>query len=438
MSNSSTPIFVPSRSSSPIDNAGNTPYIVTSPPPESPTDSEMALPHKQMIEHIARILNIEEEEVRRQFPSNCSLLSIDVSPPRHHIPIPDTLPSYPGDEFANIVDPSYPNSPPSSPEPLPVPPPHETMTRASPFDDRRMAVVLYDKLAAQEALTQAQEANAERQTPSPTGPQPGVHPGPGWIENWTETNTCHYFVIPDDEEDVIAPFVCYDMTGPFPELLATNGRNCTVHSHPLHARADNQPRTPLSPRDELLFVDKLVYSSAIDYAVRQEEDPTLAGEIKHFRSHHKKATKLAQEMGCIHEALETERQALYRSSNRLAAANAPQRVLRHIGHTLRQSPYFSAHQIKKIHIAIQNRAVEAWGSGRTACEWCGKMGHHIEHCHSIGYCRHCSRRGHTGMDCMRPHDMCQDGGLCKVYPNHPNFENRHCAAEDEQYYFNDV
>ena len=42
------------------------------------------------------------------------------------------------------------------------------------------------------------------------------------------------------------------------------------------------------------------------------------------------------------------------------------------------------------------------------------------------------------MDCMRPHDMCQDGGLCKVYPNHPNFENGHCAAEDEQYYFGDV
>ena len=53
----------------------------------------MAIPHKQMIEHIARILNIEEEEVRRQFPSNRSLLPIDISPPRHQIPIPDTLPS---------------------------------------------------------------------------------------------------------------------------------------------------------------------------------------------------------------------------------------------------------------------------------------------------------------------------------------------------------
>ena len=398
----------------------------------------MALPHEQMIEHIACLLNIEEEEVCRQFPSNCSLLPIDVSPPHRQISIPDTLPFYPGDELADHVDPSFPNSPPSSPEPLPVPPPYKTITRASPFDDRHMAVVLYDKLVAQQALTQTREANAERQTPSPTSPQPGIHPGPGWIKNWTATNTRHYFVIPNSKEDMITTFVCYDMTGPFPELLVTNGRNCTVHSCPLHAHADTQPRTPLSPRDELLFIDKAVYSSAIDYTIKQEEDPTLAGEVKYFRSHHKQAAKLAQEIGHIHEALETERQALYRSSDRLAATNAPQRVLRHVGRTLYQSPYFSSCQIKKIHVAIQNCAVEAWGSGNTACDWCGKMGHHIEHCYSIGYCRHCSHRGHMGMDCMRPHNMCQDGGLCKVYPNHPNFKNGHCAAEDKQYYFDDV
>ena len=301
-----------------------------------------------------------------------------------------------------------------------------------------MVVVLYDKLAAQEAVNQAQEANTKRQTPSLTGPQPGVHPGPSWIENWTEINMHHYFVISDGKEDTIATFVCYDMTGLFPELLATNGCNCTVHSHPLHTCTNAQPRIPLSPHDKLLFVDKLIYSSAIDYAVRQEDDPTLAGKVKYFHSYHKKAAKLAQEMGHIREALETEQQALYCSSDYLATANAPQHILRHIRCTLRQSPYFSACQIKKIHVAIQNHAIEAWGSGNTACEWYSKMGHHIEHCHSIGYCCHCLCRGYTSMDCMHPHDMCQDGGLCKVYSNHPNFENRHCAAEDEQYYFDTI
>jgi len=132
-----------------MNSAGNTPYIVTSPPPDSPTSDKLALPHEQMIEHIACLLNIEEEEVRRQFPTVRSLLPIDRSPPAPtSVLTPDTLMlahassslndiddykgvispptlSYPGTEFENYVDPAYPNSPPiSSPEPLPVPPPH--------------------------------------------------------------------------------------------------------------------------------------------------------------------------------------------------------------------------------------------------------------------------------------------------------------------------
>jgi len=52
MSRSSSPIFVPSRSSSPANSAGNTPYIVTSPPSESiasATLSECCWPNDQMV-----------------------------------------------------------------------------------------------------------------------------------------------------------------------------------------------------------------------------------------------------------------------------------------------------------------------------------------------------------------------------------------------------
>ena len=146
MSRSSSPIFIPSRSSSPANSAGNTPYVVTSPPPDSPTDSELALPHEQMIVHIARLLNIKEEEVHCQFPTVRSLLPIDQSPPvPTSVLTPDTLMmaylsttsndvddyegihaspnlGYPGTELTNYTDPNYPNSP--SPKPLPVPPPH--------------------------------------------------------------------------------------------------------------------------------------------------------------------------------------------------------------------------------------------------------------------------------------------------------------------------
>jgi len=142
----SSPIFIPSHLSSPTNSAGNTPYVVTSPPPDSPTSEEMTLPHEQMIEHIAHLLNIEEEEVRRQFPTVRSLLPIDRSPPApvailtpntlmlstqlndvndyKGIPLPATL-SYPGTEFEHYNKPNFPNRRPiPSPKPLPVPPPH--------------------------------------------------------------------------------------------------------------------------------------------------------------------------------------------------------------------------------------------------------------------------------------------------------------------------
>jgi len=76
----SSPIFIPSHSLSPTNNTGNTPYIITSPPPYT-TNLEIAWPHQQMIEHVAWLLNIKEEEVYHHFPTNHLLLSINYSPP---------------------------------------------------------------------------------------------------------------------------------------------------------------------------------------------------------------------------------------------------------------------------------------------------------------------------------------------------------------------
>ena len=214
MSCLSSPIFILSHSSSPANSTGNTPYVVTSPPPDSPTSSKMALLHKQMIEHITCLLNVEEEEVRRQFPTVHSLLPIDRSPPAPtSVLIPDTLMlahtsttfndvddyegivsppilSYPRTEFESYVDPNYPNSPPiPSPEPLPVPPPHfhdsvsitppvtsatnstytspvipafiEDVPSCSPSPISPMAMILYQQAKTNVLEVKAMDANAE-------------------------------------------------------------------------------------------------------------------------------------------------------------------------------------------------------------------------------------------------------------------------------------
>jgi len=94
MTNANTAILVSSHSPSPIqESVGSTPYIVTSPPPDSPTDSEAAWPHQMMLEHVSTILGVDVEEVHRQFPNNRSLLPIDVPPPR--VLSPPFVPSAP-------------------------------------------------------------------------------------------------------------------------------------------------------------------------------------------------------------------------------------------------------------------------------------------------------------------------------------------------------
>jgi len=356
MSCLSSPIFIPSRSFSPANSAGNTPYIVTSPPPDSPTDSELALPYEQMINHIARLLNIKEEEVHHQFPTVCSLLPIDRSPSvPTSVLTPDTLMmahlstmfndvndyegihtspnlGYPGTELEGHVDPNYLNSPPiSSPEPLPVPPPHfhdsisvtppitsatnsmytspvipafiEDVPSCSPSPISPMAMVLYQQTETNALEAKAMDTDIEGCTPSPNGPQPGVHPGPGWQDNFNSTGTCHFFVIPDGKEDVIAPFISYDLHATFPKLLATNSHSCTVHSRPLHAHPVGQHHTTISPKDELLLTKGMQFTDLVDWALKQEDDTTLQGEVQYFRAHHSKAAQIAQRIGALKESL---------------------------------------------------------------------------------------------------------------------------------------
>jgi len=484
MSCLSSPIFIPSCSSSPIGSAGNTPYLVTSPPPDSPTSSDLALPHEQMIKHIARLLNIEEEEIRHQFPTVRSLLPIDRSPPvPASVLTPDTLMlahasssfndvddykgvispptlSYPGTELEHYVKPNYPNSPPiPSPKPLPVPPPHfhdsilimppvtsatnstytlpvipafiEAVPSCSPSPISPMAMVLYQQAKTNVLEAKAMDADTEGRTPSPTGPQPGVLPGPGWKDNFDAVGMRHFFVIPDGDEDVIAPFISYDLHMTFPELLATNGRGCTVHSRPLHARPVGQHHTAISPKDKLLLTQGAQFTNLVDWALKTEDDAMLQGEVQYFRAHHSKAQQIARRIGVLKESLQTERLAMYGSSDHLAAANAIACIRRCIDRDMHKAPYFKGKRGHQAQVAIHDWAIHAWGKDNgKMCDWCGRTGHNIEDCHCLGYCRHCSCRGHDGTDCLRPHDFCNEFEDCKVYPSHPNFECGYCAAVD--------
>jgi len=410
MSDAASAIFVPSRSALPInERAGSTPYVVTSPPPDSPTESKAAWPHQMMLEHVSTMLGVDIEEVRQQFLTNRSLLPIDRSPPCASSPVfvppapsPPFIPGspigpYPGSELAEYDDPDFPSEPPSV---SPSPPTnssmitikavgkqyeneeqweqsiqrHPQLRRSSPrvpladitpirqvshplkdtTDYEELAMVLYQQVSDQDVTIKELMENKENQAPSPTDPQPSTHPSPGWEDNFDATSTRHLFVIPLGDEDVIAPFIRYDLRNPFPELLATNGCHCTVHSRPLHAIPQTSRTSPLSPRNELFFHPDLELTRGVDWAVLYEDDPTLAGEVQYFHSHKKACDHLARRMGQLRESLETERQALYRSSARLTGANALGRLQRHINSSLHIASSFSTTRVKKIRASIRN------------------------------------------------------------------------------------
>jgi len=446
MTNANSAIFIPSCSLSPNqESAGSTPYVVTSPPPDSPTDSEAAWPHQMMLEHVSTILGVDIEEVCHQFPNNRSLLPINIPPPCVLSPVfvppapsPPFLPGslagpYPGSELAGYNDPDFPSEPPSAslspltnssmivvtmdgeqyetkedweqsgqrPPQLRRSSPQVPLADITPIhqvshplgdttDYEELAMVLYRQVSDQDATIKELLENKENQAPSSTDPQPSTHPGPSWQDNFDAMGTCHLFIIPLGDEDVIAPFICYDLSNPFPKLLATNGCHCTVHSRPLHAVPQTSCASPLSPHNELFFHPDLELTRGVDWAVLQEDDPTLAGEVQHFRSHKKACDRLARHMGQLRESLEVERQALYRSSPHLTGANALGCLQRQIDTSLHLAPSFSTARIKKIHASVRNRVTEERARHPKECMWCSKVGHTIDDCFCIGLCRHCS------------------------------------------------
>ncbi len=132
---------------------------------------------------------------------------------------------------------------PTSPEPLPVPPRVRTpylSPRIQGLGTPQVLVPTYSppppdyhphlptpsikditKLMMAGALV-ATQTKADRLTPFPTGPQPGMHPGPRWEHNQNAGGIWYMFLIPDEGEgQEVAPFIQVNSDSDYPELMAT-------------------------------------------------------------------------------------------------------------------------------------------------------------------------------------------------------------------------
>ncbi len=131
----------------------------------------------------------------------------------------------------------------------------------------------------------AMQTEADRQTPSPTRPQPGIHPGPGWECNQTTGSIQYMFLIPDEGEgQEVAPFIQVDGDTDYPKLMATRGQGCNVHTKPLHVRPNPYPHPQFTQKEEFFFQDHESFTPLVDRAIHLEGNATLAAEVQRYRN----------------------------------------------------------------------------------------------------------------------------------------------------------
>jgi len=316
--------------------------------------------------------------------------------------------------------PSMPSSPPQF---LQVDP----LDAVPPFEQIVNALVQRDVDAQVARITREEEE--EGRTLTPDGPQPGVHPGPGWAKNCEERGVNYIFLIPTDppQRYEIAPFVSIDWSSTSPELLGTRGLGCPVHAKHLHARADEFPRAALDRRQEFFFADNQTHSDGVDWAIRQEGDNTLRAEVVRHRAMRTKVICRARQIAEMREQLADDRFALAKTTRRLARANGYRRLCRHITNTLAPTTStMHARQISRIKATVDSPWNYTDEKLSDACLWCKREGHKVENCALLRVCDLCRAGGHLEEGCFVPHARCTSFEVCRVPLEH-KYRRRHAC-----------
>jgi len=318
--------------------------------------------------------------------------------------------------------PSMPSSPPQF---LQVDP----LDAAPPFEQIVNALVQRDVDAQVARITREEEE--EGRTPTPNGPQPGVHPRPGWARNCEDDRVNYIFLIPTDppQRYEIAPFISIDWSSTSPELLGTRGLGYPVHAKHLHARADEFPRAALDRRQEFFFAEHQTHTDGVDWAMWQEGDDTLRAEVIRHRAARTKVIRHARQVAELHEQLADDRFVLAELTRHIAHANGYRRLRRHITNTLTPSTStMHVRQISRIKAAVDSPWNYMDEKLSDECLWCKRGGHKVENCALIRVCELCHAGGHLEEGCFQPHTRCVSFHACRVPLDHKYRRRQACPS----------
>ena len=369
--------------------------------------------HAAMIGHFASTFNAPITEVLENFGSDPSIVSnvfnSTAAPASVASPTPLMIPP-----MASPILPNREPITPTSPVPRYVSPPPYPTTPSDHFD--MASIPSHPPTPALEHMLATIEAEVVAEAIEEARPQPGVLPGPEWFRNFKDPGYRFFKLVPDPTGQLhIAPFVHVDLMADSPQLLMTNGRNCPVHSRPLHTRPEETPHAAYDRRQNFLFNGRQLHMPAVDWAVEQEDDITLTAEVRRYRRLSDQARDIAMRIAAMRNCLHDTQADLMVFSHSLSCTNAYRRVHRHIVNRL--SPQSSPYSPR--HISRMVEAVDSpwnWTDEElaTQCKWCKRQGHREEWCAYLRKCMLCGGRGHLDEDCRRPHAFCSLEVECNV------------------------
>jgi len=267
----------------------------------------------------------------------------------------------------------------------------------------------------------------DRQTPSPEGQQPGVHPGVGWILNGRDTGPHPDVIIPDGNHgEQIAPYIQYDLDSGSPEILGTRGCHCTVHSTLLKARPGLYSRPFFTRKQQFTFQDQEVFTPLVDSAVRQEDDISLTAEVQRYRYHSHYVARLADRIGRLKTDLADARWEVRDSACHLTKANVYEHVITQVRNRV-QAPGMSRSNTQLAQQQLDDDQFQSTWPRTVQCRWCYRRDHDLQDCTMLKQCLLCKKWGHDEYQCHHPHARCTLGKVCHVAPDHSDY-SRPCRA----------
>jgi hypothetical protein len=256
-----------------------------------------------------------------------------------------------------------------------------------------------------------------------------VIPGDDWHCNIKGLAPQHGYTIPGlGGRPMEAPFYRYDFIPNYPELLLSQGRNCSSHLYPLRERQDPYPRRVLTSKEAYTFFPGEMFTPMVNFAIHQERDETLHAEVQRFRNVHNRVGDLAEDLANLQKLYNDMRWEEQNSLRTLARTNA----FRHLEPCILHNAPMTLDIPQAVLNARLDNFTNGWKHGPEQyydqCQWCKRNGHLMQYCSRINQCLLCYGTGHQEQLCCIPYKRCQAGRVCHVPDDHPRVANTYCTS----------